>query len=100
MTDYEKLIAERDAALIRIQQLSAEVRNLQAERIAVVADYRRVHALNESLQNETASLASRLASDQARLKDQATLETELRIVHTSKSWRLTAPLRALFRAIR
>ena len=101
MTDYEKLIAERDTALIRVQELRAEVRNLQAERIAVVADYRRVHALNESLLNETARLKSRLASAQERwLEEQAKLEEELRVVLTSKSWRLTAPLRALFRAIR
>jgi cephalosporin hydroxylase len=87
-------IAQRDQRLMRNQQLSAEVRNLQAEQIAVVADYRRVHAINESL-------LSRLASEQERwLQEQAKLEAELKIVYQSRSWWLTAPFRRLFRAIR
>jgi hypothetical protein len=79
---------------MRNQQLSAEIRNLQAERVAVVADYRRVHAINESLQG-------RLASEQERwLREQTKLEAELKVVYQSRSWWLTAPLRRLFRAIR
>jgi hypothetical protein len=86
--------AQRDQALMRNQQLSAEIRNLQAERVAVVADYRRVHAINESLQG-------RLASEQERwLREQTKLEAELKVVYQSRSWWLTAPLRRLFRAIR
>ena len=59
LASLDKAVAERDTALVRSQQLSAEIRNLQAERVAVVAEYRRVHATNESLQN-------RLASDEQR----------------------------------
>jgi hypothetical protein len=97
----DSTLPQRDQALTRNQQLSAEIRNLQAERVAIAADYRRVHAINESLLNETASLKSRLASDHDRwLQERATLEAELRIVYQSRSWWLTAPLRGLFRAIR
>ena len=75
-------IAERDQALIRNQQLGAEIRNLQAERVALVADYRRVHALNESLLNEAASLNNRLVSEQERCsgfeEETTALKTELR----------------------
>ena len=89
-----KAVAERDAALIQSRQLSAEIRNLQAERVAVVAEYRRVHTTNESLQN-------RLASDEQRwLRERAALTEELDIMQRSRSWRITAPLRAFFRAIR
>jgi len=121
-------IAERDTAAIRNQQLSAEVRNLQAERVAVVADYRRVHAVNESLLNEIASLKNSLASAKERcghLEEEAAtllrerldlkaelqrlqleeiekqrLAAELNVVYQSRSWWVTAPLRRLFRAIR
>ena len=87
-------VAERDAALIHSEQLSAEVRNLQAERVAVVAEYRRVHATNESLQH-------RFRADEERwLREQTALKAELNVIYRSRSWRLTAPLRALFRAIR
>ena len=87
-------MTERDAALIQGQQLAAEVRNLQAERVAVVAEYRRVHVINESLQN-------RLTAEEARrLRDEKVLREELDVIYRSRSWRLTSPLRALFRAIR
>jgi hypothetical protein len=99
--EIRSLQAERDQALTRNQQLSAEIRNLQAERIAVVADYRRVHATHESLLNEAASLRNCLASEQERrVQERAKLEAELRIVYQSRSWWLTAPLRRLFRALR
>jgi hypothetical protein len=89
-----KALVERDAAVIHSQQLSAEVRNLQAERVAVVGEYRRVHATNESLQ-------TRLASGEQRwLREQAALTEELNVIQRSRSWRITAPLRAFFRAIR
>ena len=65
-------IAARDAALIHTQQLTAEIRNLQAERVAIVAEYRRVHAVNESVLNETASLERRLAL----LTEEASAERE------------------------
>ena len=87
-------LAERDAALIHSQQLSAEVRNLQAERVAVVAEYRRVHAINESLQNRLA------AEEERRLREQAALKEELNVMLRSRSWQITAPLRALFRVLR
>jgi hypothetical protein len=87
-------LAERDAALIRSQQLTAEVRNLQAERVAVVAEYRRVHATNESLQHHFR------ANEERWLREQAVLREELNVIYRSRSWRWTAPLRALFRAIR
>lgn len=90
----EQAIGEREAALVRNQQLSAEIRNLQTERVAAVAEYRRVHALNESLLNERAALIDRVSAEHEALKK------ELDIVHQSRSWKLTAPLRRLRRAIR
>jgi hypothetical protein len=50
--------AERDLALAQSHQLSAEIRNLQSERVAVAAEYRRVHMLNESLTTERAAAAA------------------------------------------
>ncbi len=92
---------ECEAALTRNQQLSAEVRNLQAERVAVVADYRHVHATNESLVNQLSTLISQRSADEARWRQERdALAAELNIVHHSRSWRLTAPLRQLFRALR
>jgi hypothetical protein len=97
----DSVVAQRDQALARNQQLSAEIRNLQAEGIAVVADSGRVHATSESLLNETALLTNHLAAEEERwLQERANLEAELRIVYQSRSWWLTAPLRRLFRAIR
>ena len=94
LAERDAALAERHAALIHSQQLSAEVRNLQAERVAVVTEYRRVHTTNESLQN-------RLAADEERwLRERTVLKEELDVIYRSKSWRLTAPLRALIRAIR
>jgi Methyltransferase domain len=99
--ELRKLRSERDAALMRSQQLSAEVRNLQAERVAVVADYRRVHAINESLVDEAASLKSGLVSEEERWRQQLEgLKAELSAAYRSQSWRLTAPLRRMKRAIR
>ena len=100
--------AELDAAIARTQQLSAEVRHLQAERFAVAADYRRVHTLNDSLQTELTMLNQRCETERQRgeserqrmLDEGEALRAELRIILGSKSWRLTAPLRALFRALR
>jgi hypothetical protein len=86
--------AEHDASVTRVQQLSAEVRNLQAERVAVVADYRRVHAANESLVNQ-------LTAEQERARQElGAVKGEMDALYRSRSWRLTAPLRRLFRAIR
>jgi Methyltransferase domain len=94
LAERDAALNEREAALRRVQQLSAEVRNLQAERVAVVAEYRRVHATNEALQN-------RITSDEQRwLREQAALTNELDVMQRSRSWRITAPLRAFFRAIR
>jgi len=132
-------ISERDDATARVQQLSAELLRLQAERGAMAADYRRVLAANESLAREIASLdtraaeaskrCSRLEAETGRLRKQTRtmtkalrradkhrvrlaskldlalkskqrLASELNIVRKSKSWRLTAPLRRLVRAIR
>jgi hypothetical protein len=100
-SECEAVIAQRDAISMRAQQLSAEIRHLQAERIALVADYRQVHALNESLLSETVSLRALLASEQDRLnQDVAALIADLDVMLHSRSWRLTAPLRRLFRALR
>jgi Methyltransferase domain len=66
-SERDAAVAERDAALMRQEHLSAEVRNLQAERVAVVADNRRTHGINDSLANEIASLKSSLAASQARI---------------------------------
>lgn len=99
--EYDKVRSERDAALVRTEQLSAEIRHQQAERLAMLADYRRVHADNETLQNEIAALRGRFSADEERWRQQdAALKAELRVLYQSRSWRLTAPLRALFRAIR
>jgi hypothetical protein len=82
------------------EQLGAEIRNLQDQRATLVADGQRLHATNQWLLGETASLRSRLASEEERwLQERAKLEAELRIVYRSRSWWLTAPLRRLFRAI-
>ena len=92
---------ECEAVLIRNQQLSAEVRNLQAERVAVVADYRHVHATNESLANQLSTLVDQRSADEARWhQERDALAAELNIMAKSRSWRLTAPLRRLFRALR
>ena len=101
-------LAERDAAVTRTEQLSAEIRHLQAERLAIVADYRRVHTVNESLQTELAALRGRFDNERERcdgerrhwLGENEALRKELNIMVGSRSWRLTAPLRALFRALR
>jgi hypothetical protein len=99
--DREAAETERDAALARVQHLTAEIRNLQAERVAVVAEYRRVHVRNESLVNEVASLKGRLASESEQFREEiSALKEELNVVYGSRSWWLTAPLRWLNRAIR
>jgi hypothetical protein len=107
-------------------QLSAEIRTLQAERITSETEERaqRDHALmrNQQLSAEfrnlqaerialvadyrrvhanNESLLDETASMKSRwLQERATLEAELKIVYQSRSWWLTAPLRRLFRAIR
>jgi hypothetical protein len=92
--------AERDALTVRTQQLSAEIRHLQAERFTVAADYRRVHTVNESLQTELTALTGRFESERQRwVAENEALRAELNIMVGSRSWRLTAPLRALFRAL-
>ena len=63
VAERDRALAERDAALMRQERLSAEVRNLQAERVAVVADSRRTHGTHDSLANEIASLKSSLANE-------------------------------------
>ena len=118
------LDAERDAHLLRIHQLTAEIRNLQTERMAVAADYRRIHSVNEAIMNEAVSLKNRLAAETERgdrlaneaahlraetaalaenLKDivaeRQQAAAELKVVYQSRSWRLTAPLRRIRRAI-
>jgi hypothetical protein len=96
-----ELAAERDASTVRTQQLSAEVRHLQAERFTVAADYRRVHSVNESLQTELTALAARIESERQHWVDEnQALRAELQIMVGSRSWRLTAPLRTLLRALR
>jgi hypothetical protein len=67
VADRARAISERDAARVRQEQLTAEIRNLQAERVALVADYRRIHGINDSLANEIASLKHDLATSHARL---------------------------------
>ena len=92
--------AEREALTVRTQQLSAEIRHLQAERFTVAADYRRVHTVNESLQTELTALTGRFESERQRwVAENEALRAELKIMVGSRSWRLTAPLRALFRAL-
>jgi hypothetical protein len=92
--------AERDALAVRTQQLSAEIRHLQAERFSVATDYRRIHTVNESLQTELTALSGRFESERQRWVDEnEKLRAELRIMLGSRSWRLTAPLRALIRAL-
>jgi hypothetical protein len=101
-------VAERDASNLRAEQLSAEVRHLQAAQFTVAADYRRVHALNDALQTELTMLKGRLESErqgweserQRTLDEAEALRAELRVTLGSRSWRLTAPLRALLRALR
>jgi len=61
-------ITERDLATTRVQQVTAELHHLQAERVAAVADYRRVHAANESLANEAASLKIYAAKESKRCR--------------------------------
>ena len=96
--ERDRAFAERDAALMRQERLSAEVRNLQAERVAVVADSRRTHGINDSLANEIASLKSSLATSQARierledetaalLEQRLAIEGELKL-HTDEEQRL------------
>jgi len=68
VAERDRALAERDAALIRQERLSAEVRNLQAERVAVVADSRRTHGTHDSLANEIASLKTNLATSQTRVE--------------------------------
>jgi hypothetical protein len=68
VAERDRALAERDAALVRQERLSAEVRNLQAERVAVAADSRRTHGTHDSLANEIASLKSSLATSQARVE--------------------------------
>ena len=88
--------------------MSAEIRHLQAERFTIVADYRRVHTVNESLETELAALRGRFDNERERcdgerrhwLGENEALRKELNIMVGSRSWRLTAPLRALFRALR
>ena len=98
VAERDRAIAERDAALMRQEHLSAEVRYLQAERVAVVADNRRTHGINDSLANEIASLKSSLATSQARigrledetaalLDQRLAIEAELKL-HTDEEQRL------------
>lgn len=98
VAERDRAFAERDAALMRLERLSAEVRNLQAERVAVVADSRRTHGIHDSLANEIASLKSSLATSQARverlegetaamLEQRLALEGELKL-HTDEEQRL------------
>ena len=58
--------ADRDLARARVEELTAELHHLQAERVAVAAEYRRVHAANESLVNEAASWKTRAADEKER----------------------------------
>jgi len=98
VAERDRAFAERDAALMRQERLSAEVRNLQAERVAVVADSRRSHGINDSLANEIASLKTSLATSQARverLEDEAAAMLEQRLAiegelkrHTDEKQRL------------
>ena len=98
VAERDRAFAERDAALMRQERLSAEVRNLQAERVAVVADSRRTHGINDSLANEIASLKTSLATSQARierLEDEAAAMLEQRLaiegeleLHTDEKQRL------------
>ena len=81
----EEVTAARDAAQARVQQLSVEVQQLSAE--------------VQQLSAEIVSLGS-LASDREQLSvERAALRAELDVVYHSRSWRLTAPLRRLFRTI-
>jgi hypothetical protein len=75
---------ERDLAQAQGHQLAAEVRNLQAERVAVAGEYRRVHMLNESLTTERAAAAAEykrvsLLNDSLR-EDRDAAEAEFRRV--------------------
>jgi hypothetical protein len=123
-TEQARLVAELDASVRRAQQLGAELQNAQAERVALAADYRRVHTINESLVNEAAALTNRLEAETSRcatLGDEAAtlrdaqgalteelqhadaerrqLAADLKIVLESKSWALTAPLRWIVRKV-
>jgi hypothetical protein len=96
-SQLQAAVAARDRELVRVQQLSAEIRNLQAERVAAASEYRRVHAVNEALLRREEHWA---ADEEQWRAERAALKAELDVVYHSRSWWLTAPLRALLRAIR
>jgi hypothetical protein len=89
----------------RLQRASADA---EAARQSSQGELQRAHAAIEGLHRETAALADNSAelqriADEARASADAraarigTLETELRALKSSRSWRWTAPLRSIER---
>jgi chromosome segregation ATPase len=107
-----------DRALAESDRAAAERRGLEADRSALQASVDALHAALAAAGQREAALAARLAEqgaqlaahDQARRDAEAiaaaratrlaALEAERQTMKSSRSWRYTAPLRSLERALR
>ncbi|MET4570475.1 glycosyltransferase [Rhodanobacter soli] len=108
---YGKLVAEHDGAATWAKSLDAELATLQSQHAALADKHeeanRLVHSLNSELADRNTFVAS-LQEEQSRLKARAELLTgELAALHrdhelilSSRSWKLTRPLRAAGRLLR
>ena len=108
---YGKLAAEHDGAATWAKSLDAELATLQSQHAALADKHeeanRLVHSLNSELADRNTFVAS-LQEEQSRLKARAELLTgELAALHrdhelilSSRSWKLTRPLRAAGRLLR
>ncbi|MBT2145640.1 MULTISPECIES: glycosyltransferase [unclassified Rhodanobacter] len=108
---YGQLVAEHDGTVTWAKSLNAELTALQSSHGALADKHeeanRLVHSLNGELADRNTFVAS-LQDDQSRLKaraelltgELATLRRDYELILSSRSWKLTRPLRATGRLLR